>query len=96
VDVEWTPTFYHKGADGTMVSKKLAGKALERPQVDDLERRIAYLRARPLLLLCRTPQGVERAMTVQECCQTGSAYIRCLVPDELDVLLEQALGGERQ
>ena len=75
-----------------MTNRKSARKDHQEPQLDDLDMQIARLCAKPLLVLCRTPKGEERAMTVQECRQTNSAYIRILVPNELDELLEKELG----
>ena len=75
-----------------MTSKESAEKGQSVVWLNDLESRIACLRAKPLLILCRTPTGKEQAMTIQECQQTRSAYIRVLVPDELDELLEKTLG----
>lgn len=61
---------------------------------EELEQRIAELRSRPLLLLCRTPKGKEKVMTVAECAETGAVYIR-LVADDLDELLAAELGERR-
>lgn len=58
----------------------------------ELEARIAALQTRPLLLVCRTPQGTERRMTVRECVATSSVYIHLAGFDELDALLERELG----
>lgn len=60
--------------------------------VKELERRITELRSRPLVLLCRTPKGKEKPMSVKECVATGSVYIR-ITADELDELLSAELGG---
>ena len=58
----------------------------------DLQERVQHLRARPLLLLCRTPKGKEQTMTLEECRRTGSAYIH-IVADDLDQLLSAALNA---
>lgn len=58
--------------------------------IDELERRVEKLRSRPLMILCKTPEGLERVMTVRECCQTGSRYI-CINASSLDTLLATAL-----
>ena len=58
--------------------------------VKELEAQVAELRARPLLLLCRTPSGENRTMTVSECAETGSAFLH-VVCDDLDALLENEL-----
>lgn len=57
----------------------------------ELERRIDTLKARPLVLLCRTPSGRERVMSVQQCIETGSVFIH-VVRDDLDELLARELG----
>ena len=56
----------------------------------DLERRINKLRECPLLLICKTPEGQERQMTVRECIETGSAFIHVCM-DDLDALLADEL-----
>lgn len=58
---------------------------------EKLEKSIAELRSRPLLLLCRTRRGNEKIMTLEECRRTGSSYIH-VVTDDLDQLLESELG----
>lgn len=63
--------------------------------IAELERKIAVLRSRPLALLCRTPKGKERVMTVRECVDTGSVYIH-IAADELDALLGAELGGDKE
>lgn len=52
----------------------------------ELEKSIETMRSRPLLLLCRTPAGQEREMSVRECVASGSAYIHAVM-DDLDSLL---------
>ncbi len=42
----------------------------------ELEKRIKRLAPGPLLLLCKMPDGSERAMTVQEMIETGSHFQR--------------------
>lgn len=61
--------------------------------IAELERQIAVLRSRPLVLLCRTPKGKDRVMTVRECVDTGSVYIH-IAADELDELLAAQLGNK--
>lgn len=63
--------------------------------IAELERQIALLHAHPLALLCRTPKGKERVMTVRECVDTGSVYIH-IAADELDALLGAELGGDKE
>lgn len=57
---------------------------------DELEMRIAQLRARPLMLLCRTPGGKIQVMTVRECVETRANFVH-IVADDLDMLLETEL-----
>lgn len=62
----------------------------------ELERKIDQLRARPLVLLCKTPNGAEREMSVQECMETGSTFIHVVMGndlDDLDALLAYELKG---
>ena len=60
--------------------------------VEELENHVEKLRTGPLLLVCRTPDGKEKAMSVRECMETGSRFLH-VAADELDNLLEQELGG---
>lgn len=62
--------------------------------IAELEQQIAALRSRPLALLCRTPKGKERVMTVMECVDTGSVFVH-VVADELDALLAAELGESK-
>ena len=66
--------------------------------VKELEKRIAKIRSRPLILLCRTADGREKKMTVEECVNTGAAFIHVIMGndlDDLDKLLEYELGEIR-
>lgn len=63
--------------------------------IAELEQRIAALRSRPLMLVCRTSRGKEQTMSLQECVETGSTYIH-VAADELDVLLDAELGGDHR
>lgn len=59
-----------------------------------LEAKIDQLRGRPLILLCKTPDGQEKKMTVAECVATGSEFIHVCAGndlDDLDKLLEYQL-----
>lgn len=60
--------------------------------IAELEQRIAELRSRPLLLVCRDRKGREKVMTLEECRRTGSVYIH-VADDDLDALLAAELGG---
>lgn len=62
-------------------------------KTEELEQRIAELRSRPLLLICRDPKGRDRIMTPEECRRTGSCYIH-IAADDLDALLAAELGSE--
>ena len=57
----------------------------------ELEKSIAELRSRPLLLVCRDWKGRERIMTLEECRRTSSVYIH-IAADDLDALLSAELG----
>lgn len=60
--------------------------------LEELEQRIAELRSRPLLLVCRDRKGREKVMTLAECRRTGRVYIH-VAADDLDALLEAELGS---
>lgn len=59
--------------------------------IEELELRVMEIRRRPLMMICRTPNGKERPMTVRECATTGSTYIH-VAADDLDALLAGELG----
>lgn len=64
--------------------------------IKELEEKINELRSRPLVILCRTPDGEEREMDVQECVETGSVFIHIAMEndlDDLDALLADELKG---
>ena len=61
--------------------------------IDELLRRVEKLRSRPLMVLCKTPEGKEKVMCLEECHRTGSRYIH-VAANDLDQLLSAALGGE--
>lgn len=61
--------------------------------VEELEKRIAEIRARPLLVVCRTAGGAERSMTIRECIAAGGVFLH-VAADDLDALLGKALGGD--
>lgn len=56
----------------------------------ELEKRIAEIRSKPLMVVCKTCSGFTSVMSVQDCIKTGSQFIH-IAADELDVLLDQAL-----
>ncbi len=62
-------------------------------QHQKIERNITELRARPLALLSRIPEGKEHSMTVRECISSRSSYIR-VIADDLDALLAGCLEKE--
>lgn len=57
----------------------------------EIEQKIADLRSKPLLLVCRTPKGKVCCMSIQKCIETGSAFLH-IAADELDEMLERELG----
>lgn len=59
---------------------------------EELTQGVQELQARPLVLLCRTPTGQVRRMSVQECVRSGGTYIQ-MVWDDLDQMLSSELGG---
>lgn len=60
--------------------------------VPEIEKAMEDLRARPLVLVCRTPQGRIKAMSLRKCLETNSSFLYVAV-DELDTLLDQAING---
>ena len=60
---------------------------------EELTQAVQEVLACPLVLLCRTPAGQVRRMSVQECVRSGSTYIQT-VWDDLDQLLSAELGGD--
>lgn len=52
----------------------------------ELEARIEKIRGRPLVLLCRTPDGLEKKMGVAECIATKSSFIHVVAGNSLDDL----------
>ena len=77
--------------EGTYVTIELDG--LLRREEGAFRRAVEAVAAelRPLLL-CRTPKGCEKLMTVRECVESGADYVH-LVADDLDELLAAELGG---
>lgn len=61
--------------------------------LEELEKAIAEMRSRPLLLVCRDRKDREKVMTPEECRRTGSIFLHIAV-DDLDALLAAELGGE--
>ena len=60
-------------------------------ELHEIERDIEALKSSPLVLVCRTPQGRVKAMSLQKCVETGSFLY--VAVDELDALLDQAING---
>ena len=58
---------------------------------EELDKYIAELRSRPLLLVCRDRKGREGIMTLEECRRTGSIFLH-IAADDLDALLAGELG----
>lgn len=46
---------------------------------EELEDQVKKLRTGPLLLVCRTPAGMEKAMSIRECMETGSRFLHIAV-----------------
>lgn len=62
--------------------------------LEELEKAVAELRSRPLLLACQDRKGLQKVMTLEECYRTvGSRYIH-VIADDLDALLSTELGGD--
>ena len=47
-------------------------------KIEQLEKRVDQLRGKPLMLLCMTPGGQEKRMTITECIATNSLFLRVL------------------
>lgn len=63
--------------------------------LEEMEKAIAELRSRPLLLVCRDRKGREKVMTLAECRRTGSVYVH-VAADDLDALLSAELCQQLQ
>ena len=61
----------------------------------ELESRVAEIQAKPLQLVCVTPKGKRRVMTIRECMETGAKFVHIVV-DDLDALLGAELGGDKE
>ena len=44
-------------------------------ELHEIERDIEALKSSPLVLVCRTPQGRVKAMSLQKCVETGSSFL---------------------
>lgn len=64
-------------------------------EIDELERQIGQIRARPLKLLCQMPSGKIRTLTVRQCWTSGARFIH-VDATEIDALLGAALGGDNE
>lgn len=60
--------------------------------IPEIEEAVEDLRASPLVLVCRTPQGRVKAMSLQKRVETGSSFLYVAV-DELDALLDRTING---
>lgn len=58
----------------------------------ELEARVAEIRSQPMHVVCVTPKGRMKVMTVRECMESGAHFLH-VVADELDKLLADELGG---
>lgn len=54
--------------------------------IKELETMVESIRSAPLVLLCKTPDGDEKEMSIRECVETGSRFIHIVLDDELDRL----------
>lgn len=63
--------------------------------IDEIERAVQTIRAKPLQLIGITPTGERCIMSVRECAETKSRYVR-IVADELDAFLGRELGGDNE
>lgn len=63
--------------------------------INELEQKVAEIRAKPLQLVCVTATGRMRLMTIQKCRETGARFLH-VATDELDVLLGAELGGDAE
>ena len=63
--------------------------------INELEQKVAEIRAKPLQLVCVTTAGRMRLMTIQKCWETGARFLH-VAADELDVLLGAELGDDKE
>lgn len=63
--------------------------------IDELERKVSQIRAKPLRLVCIMPTGGICTATVRECWESGGRFLH-VADDELDALLGAALGGDTE
>lgn len=78
IELDWTSIFYRREAENAM-------------EIHELNRCIAELRRKPLMMVCRTPKGTSKVMNLEECIRSGSSYVH-IVADDLDELLAAELG----
>lgn len=62
--------------------------------IDELEQRIAEIRAKPLLLICQMPSG-KHSLTIRECWESRSRFVHVNC-DEIDKVLGASLGGDNE
>ena len=63
--------------------------------IDEIERAVQAIRAKPLQLIGITPTGERCIMSVRQCVKSKAKYLH-IVADELDELLGAALGGDSE
>lgn len=63
--------------------------------INELERMVSQIRAKPLQLVCVTRKGERRVMSIRECRETEARFLHVVV-DELDKLLGAELGGDAE
>lgn len=61
--------------------------------IDEIERAVQAIRAKPLQLIGITPTGERCIMSVRQCVESKAKYLH-IVADELDALLGVELGGD--
>lgn len=61
--------------------------------IDELERKITEIRSKPMLLVCRTPSGKTRRLTIRQCWDAGARFVH-VDCTEIDAILGVALGGD--
>lgn len=63
--------------------------------INELEQKVAEIRAKPLQLVCVTRKGEKRVMSTRECWETEAKFLH-IAADDLDKLLGDELGGDAE
>ena len=61
--------------------------------INELEQKVAEIRAKPLQLVCVTRKGEKRVMSTRECWETEAKFLH-IAADDLDKLLQYYKAGE--